>query len=266
MIKVLLVEDEELIRQGLRYTTPWEQYGCEVIGEAKDGEEGIEKILELKPDIVITDVKMPKLDGLSMIEQVREQVSCEYIILSGYDEFAYAKKAMYLEAHGYLLKPVDDEELEAVLASTSRRIEEKRRVYQSLSERKMAEPNGDSVDMGKIQDKYLERALAIIKERYQENLTLKSVADELYISESYLGKLFKNKMDYTFLEMLTLYRIRAAVELLQEVDQKVYEIAYKVGYSDTKYFSKVFKKVTGVKPMEIKNGYALPTGHILNKI
>lgn len=266
MINVLLVEDEELIRQGMRYTTPWEQYGCEVIGEAKDGVEGIEKILELKPDIVITDVKMPKMDGLTMIEQVREQVSCEYIILSGYDEFAYAKKAMYLEAHGYLLKPVDDDELEEILRSTIRRIEEKKMVYQSLSEKKILELSLDCADMGKVQDKYLERALHVMKERYQENLTLKSVADELYISESYLGKLFKNKMNYTFLEMLTLYRIRAAVHLLQEVDQKVYEIAYRVGYSDTKYFSKVFRKVTGVKPMEIKNGYALPTEHILNKI
>lgn len=266
MINVLLVEDEELIRQGMRYTIPWDQYGCEVIGEAKDGAEGIEKILELKPDIVITDVKMPKMDGLTMIEQVREQVSCEYIILSGYDEFAYAKKAMHLEAHGYLLKPVDDDELEEVLKLTIHRIEEKRLVYQSFSEKKISELNGDYADMGNIQDKYLERALHVMKDHYQENLTLKSVADELYISESYLGKLFKNKMNYTFLEMLTLYRIRAAVQLLQEVDQKVYEIAYKVGYSDTKYFSKVFKKITGVKPMEIKNGYALPTEHILNKI
>ena len=221
MINVLLVEDEELIRQGMRYTTPWEKYGCEVIGEAKDGVEGIEKILELKPDIVITDVKMPKMDGLTMIEQVRERVSCEYIILSGYDEFAYAKKAMYLEVHGYLLKPVDDGELEEILRSTIRRIEEKKMVYQSLSEKKILELSLDCADMGKVQDKYLERALHVMKERYQDNLTLKSVADELYISESYLGKLFKNKMNYTFLEMLTLYRIRAAVHLLQEVDQKV---------------------------------------------
>lgn len=266
MIKVLLVEDEELIRRGLKETTPWENYGCQVIGEAKDGVEGIEKILELKPDIVITDVKMPKLDGLSMIEQLREKVSCEYIILSGYDEFAYAKKAMYLEAHGYLLKPVDDEELEQVIGSTIRRIEEKRMVYQSLSEKKMERGVGEGLDAGNIQDKYLERALAIMKVRYQENLTLKSIADELYISESYLGKLFKSKLGYTFLEMLTLYRIRAAVEMLREVDQKVYEIADQVGYSDTKYFSKVFKKVTGVKPMEMKNGVVLPEEHILNKI
>lgn len=265
-MKVLLVEDEEVIRQGMRLTTPWQDYGCEVIGEAVDGEDGRKKILELKPDIVITDVKMPKMSGLEMIESLREQASCEYIILSGYDDFAFAQKAMHLEVHGYLLKPVDDDELSEVLENTIRRIREKQIVYKSLSERMEKEGNQEKVDFHNLQDKYLDRACKILKERYQENLTLKSVADELYISDSYLGKLFKSKTGYTFLEILTLYRIKKAVAFLEDTDMKVYEIAYAIGYSDSKYFSKVFRKVTGMKPMELKNGHRLAADNILNQL
>ena len=101
MIKVLVVEDEDLIRQGLKLTTTWSDFGSEIIGEAADGEEGREMILRLKPDLVITDIKMPKLSGLEMIESLQDEISCEYIILSGYDEFAYAKRAMRMGVRGY---------------------------------------------------------------------------------------------------------------------------------------------------------------------
>lgn len=258
MIRVLLVEDEELIREGLKLTTPWKEWGMEVVGEAGDGEEGVQKILELKPDIVITDVKMPKMDGLEMIERLRGRVSCEYIILSGYDEFAFVKQAMHLEVHEYLLKPVDDEEFKEALEKVSKKIK-KRRASEDGEEEQ-------ALDVRNIQDKYLDRAKAILRERYRENLTLKSVGDELFISDSYLGKLFKSRTGYTFLEMLTLYRIRAAVDYLQNTDKKVYEIAYAIGYSDSKYFSRVFYKVVGMKPMELKNGRPLPEDHILRQL
>ena len=265
MPKILIVEDEDLIRNGLKLTTPWNQFGFEVIGEAVDGLDGEEKILQLKPDIVITDIKMPKKTGLEMIEDLQGRISCEYIILSGYDEFAFAKKAMYLEVHGYLLKPVDDEELENVLWHTIRRVQEKRILYEQFSEHEeLGSPK--NLDFRNLQDKYLDRACSILKTRYADNLTLKTVADELSISDSYLGKLFKSKTSYTFLEMLTLYRMQAAVDLLQDTDKKIYEISYSIGYSDSKYFSKLFRKITGFKPMELKNGKHLPANHILNHI
>lgn len=265
MIRILIVEDEELIRNGLRLTTPWTQFGCEVIGEAVDGQDGEEQILRLKPDIVITDIRMPKESGLEMIEKLRGKISCEYIILSGYDEFSYAKKAVNLEVHGYLLKPVDDKELENVLRNTIRRVKEKKLLYEQFSRHGETDMSS-SVDFKDIQDKYLDKACAILQERFSENLTLKSVADELNISDSYLGKLFKAKTDYTFLEMLTLYRMKAAVDMLQNTDKKIYEVSYTIGYSDSKYFSKLFRKITGAKPMELKNGKPLPADHILNRL
>ena len=259
MMRVLLVEDEELIREGLRLTTPWEEMDMEVVGEAGDGEEGIEKILDLQPDIVITDVKMPKLGGLEMIEHLKGKTDCEYMILSGYDEFAFAKQALHLEVQEYLLKPVDDGELREALENIAAKIKKKQRAG---SEEELQQ----SPDVRNIQDKYLDRAREILRERYWENLTLKSVADDLLISDSYLGKLFKSKTGYTFLEMLTFYRIRAAVDYLCGTDKKVYEIAYAIGNSDPKYFSRVFCRVTGMKPMELKNGRHLPKDHILRRL
>lgn len=266
MIKVLLVEDEELILQGLKLTTPWESMDCRVIGEAMDGEAGMEQIMKLHPDIVITDIRMPKMSGLEMIDRLREQISCEYIILSGYDDFSYAQKALNMGVRGYLLKPVDDGELKEILTATVKTVLEKRAAYQSLSEKLESAGREEALNFVDLKDRYLERALEIIRDRYQENLTLKSVADELRISESYLGKLFKGKMSYTFLDMLTLYRIKGAAALLSQTDMKVYEVAYAIGYSDARYFSKVFRKIAGLKPMEVRNGHPIAKNNILNHL
>ena len=261
MIKVVLVEDEELIRQGMKLTMEWEKFECQVIGEAEDGEEGEEVIRKLKPDIVFTDIRMPKASGLTMMERLKGETHARFIILSGYDDFSYAKKAINLGAHGYLLKPIDDEEFEKVLENTVEKIK---------SEKKSASSEGSLNQQNPLQegfkDKYIAKACEIMRKRLPEELTLKMVADELNISESYLGKLFKNKTSYTFLDMLTLYRIRAAIDYLEQTDMKVYEISYKVGYNDSKYFSKTFQKLVGVKPKEYRDGYHLSPGNILNQL
>lgn len=261
MIKVVLVEDEELIRQGMKLTMEWEKFDCQVIGEAADGEAGAEVIKKLKPDIVFTDIRMPKLSGLAMMEQLKGDTHAKFIILSGYDDFSYAKRAINLGAYGYLLKPIDDEEFENVLRNVVEKIK---------SDMNTLSVEGTILSQNSLQegfqDKYVSKACKIMKMRLHEELTLKMVADELNISESYLGKLFKSKTSYTFLDMLTLYRIRAAIDYLEETDMKVYEISYKVGYSDSKYFSKTFQKLVGVKPKEYRNGCYLSPGNILNQL
>ena len=121
MDKVLLVEDEDIIRRGLLYAVDWLKEDCVVVGEAIDGVDGLEKIDTLRPDIVITDVKMPYLDGLGMLEQSRDR-GYEAIILSGYDEFSYAKRAISLDVTEYLLKPVDFDALHESLVRAKERL------------------------------------------------------------------------------------------------------------------------------------------------
>lgn len=258
MYKVVLVEDEPLILEGLRLTGPWPAFDCQVVGEAADALEAEAVIRRLRPDIVITDIHMPGISGLQLIERLRGSVPCEWIILSGYDQFEYARKAVNLGVKGYLLKPVDDEELKEVLRST----------LDSLRRRQgeAAPATGVIAQDSGVGERYLARAKVLMEKRCAEDLTLHGVAAELDISESYLGKLFKNSGGPTFLELLTLYRMKKAVQLLQETDKKVYEIAELTGYRDAKYFSAVFRKVVGCKPLELKGGFCLAADHPLNHL
>jgi two-component system response regulator YesN len=121
MYKVLLIDDEPIIRKGLKNTIPWDTYGCSVCGEAADGIEGLEKIKELKPEIIITDIRMPGMNGLDMIENIHEVVpGAKIIILTGYRDFEYAKRAIRVGAFDFLLKPSD---LEAMGKTIRRAVE-----------------------------------------------------------------------------------------------------------------------------------------------
>lgn len=265
MYKVIIVEDEKLTRIGLRMTFNWEALNCEVICDVADGVEGEQKIKELSPDIVITDIKMPHKNGIEMMYDLSESYHGEYIILSGFDDFSYAKQAIELGAKGYLLKPVDDMELTETLKRSIKEIERKREETYDLLARKEKRTDNMNAFSG-FSDKYISKACDIIRRRYKEDITSRMVAEELNISESYLEKLFKSKTNYTFHNMLTFYRIKVSVQLLEETDMKVYNIAYEIGYTDPKYFSKTFLKITGIKPTEYRNGYHISQDNILNQI
>ena len=118
MMRVLVVEDEEMIRKGIVLATDWQSLGCVVVGEAANGEEGIAQAEKCRPSLIITDLKMPKMDGLEMIAKLREAGCDAYIIiLTAYDSFTYAQTALRLGAVDFLLKPFHDGDLEnAVLA------------------------------------------------------------------------------------------------------------------------------------------------------
>ncbi|WP_304942156.1 response regulator transcription factor [Vallitalea guaymasensis] len=127
MYKVVLLDDENRIIRGLKVIIDWEKYDCEIIGEASNGIDGIELIKRTQPDIVITDIRMPKMDGLQMVQSLKEKdYSPEVIILSGYSEFEYAKKGMELGINCYILKPVEVEEMEACLTKLCKKLMKKK--------------------------------------------------------------------------------------------------------------------------------------------
>ena len=254
MYRVLLVEDEDIIRRGLLLSVDWLKAGCIVVGEAVDGEDGLRKIEELTPDIVITDVRMPYLDGLGMLAQSRGR-GYEAIILSGYDEFSYAKKAISLDVAEYLLKPVDFDALYEALSRIKERLrqrDELRRRERSRVEplpEELLEPASASV--GKYTGKLLRR----ICSDYAARLSLRELGEEYGVSEAYLHKCFKQDTNYTFNDFLNRYRIIQAAELLREGGRKVYEIGACVGFPDYKYFAIVFKKYAGCSPGKFRAQY-----------
>ena len=248
MLKIVLVEDEALLREGLLRTTPWQRYGYEVAGCAVDGEEGQRTILALQPDLVITDIRLPKLSGLDMIESLTGKASCDYVIISGHSEFSYAKRAISLGVKEYLLKPIDDAQLFDILEKFARTRQPEN------SDRTFSQSTTPAKSPG---DRYFHAACEYMCEHFAENITPGSVAQALSISESYLIKLFKRKSDASFLEVLKQYRMQEAARLLMEGELKVYEIANKLGYHDTQYFSNLFRKAMGVNPSEYRRSLSL---------
>lgn len=250
MLKVLLVEDENLIRRGLQYKLDWTEVNCVVAGEASTGQEGLARIAALRPDIVITDIRMPDMDGLEMLRQGRAICPFSAIIISGYSEFDYAQQAIRLGVQEYLLKPVDVNELKNAL----RRIAEGRR-------NEAAEPLPETLEKpASLQNKYADAMLQYIREHYAEHISLTDLSQQLNISCTHLNAKFKAETGYTFHDFLNHYRIRRAVEMQKRGNLKLYEIAERVGFSDYKYFNKVYKKYTGYSPNMIvpRQGGAVP--------
>lgn len=255
--KVVIVEDEKRVRQGIVMGTDWSKINCAVMGEASNGEEGIEIIRKCRPDIVITDIRMPKMTGLEMIQAIQEyDLSPCVIFLTAYDDFAYAQQALKLGAVDYLLKPFKDGQLEeAVLGVIAKKQKEEQRREQENSELR-DELRGDlHLDKGN-KSKYIMDAIAYIGQNYANpNISVGDVAESLGISEGHLSFLFRKETDSTLMAYVTKCRMRAAMNLLKNYRCKVYEAAEQAGYRDITYFSKTFKKYVGVSPSEYQSRY-----------
>lgn len=174
MYRVLLVEDEEIIRKGIRYSVPWEECGCSVVGEAENGAVGEEKIAELQPDIVITDITMPVKNGLEMIADTREKFNYIAIILTGYSEFEYAQQAIRNGVSDYLLKPLDMDEMRTALekavrlAGDNQYLQQREDEAEAVRSRTALPPLSED----KVTDPLVLRIVAYLKENYRSKITL----------------------------------------------------------------------------------------------
>lgn len=247
MYKVVVVEDEKLVRQGIVHGTDWSKIDCMVAGAAEDGEEGLETIRKYHPDIIITDICMPKMNGIEMVKILREEdVDAVVIFLTAYEEFSYAQAAVKLDAADYLLKPFEDGQLEAAVE----------RILKKSKKAATEEKNPECTLTKGDKSKYIMDAIAYIEENYADpNISVRSAAERLSISEGHLSHLFRKETDFTFLSYLMQCRMRAAKNLLKDHKRKVYEVAEMVGYRDITYFSVTFKKQVGVSPSEYQDRY-----------
>ena len=250
MNRVVVVEDETMARKGIILTIDWAALDCVIAGEAANGEEGAELAERLSPDIVVTDVKMPRMDGVEMIAKLRENgCQAKFIILTAYSDFKYAQSALRLGVSDYLLKPLKDGELELVV----RRIQGQEEALESKAAKEQDMPVFRLNPVKNTKNKYVEQAVQLIREHFREDINISTVAGELEISEGYLSRVFKKETDYTFTSYLTRYRMKKAMSLLKDCRVKVYEVAEQVGYSDTAYFSAQFKKLIGISPSEYQD-------------
>ena len=237
---IMIVEDEYLVRQGISSLVNFKKFNMQVIGEAENGLEAWEKIQAECPDIILTDINMPKMNGIKLAQLAREQYPQLHIIfLTGYDDFDYALSAVKLGADDYLLKPFSREDVEAMLIKVKEKLdkEKKQQVH-------------ELVEKGEFSD--LEQA---IHDRLADTeLSLKSLSFQLGFNSSYLSVLIKKELGLPFQDYLIQERMKRAKLLLLTTDLKVYEIAEQVGFEDMNYFSQRFKQIVGVTPRQFKKG------------
>lgn len=349
----MIVDDEPAIRRGLQRLIKWKDYGFSICSLARNGNDALKKMNKIYPHLIITDIKMPRLDGLGLIEYIRETINDQnmaFIVLSGYNDFNFAKQAIKYNVKRYLLKPIDEEELIELLQEVRQEVEknnnekyfyEKRtdkfnrhfkdikgfneliqdleqnkkgeientlkKIFQQFWENKLHPAiikihldnyfikisdivknlNGDidnlfnqnlfqinltNLSYSELKEEVtkfsyecsdyivelkkncgtINRAKQYIKNNYNRKIKVKEVAEELYVNPAYLGQLFKKETGVNFRYYLNQIRLKKAREMLQRTDLCIYQIAQKVGYSNTDYFIKKFKESEGCTPVEYR--------------
>lgn len=242
-MRIVVVEDEEGSRLGLIKLIHSIDPALTVVGEAGNGEQGIEIIHKLMPDVVVTDIRMPVMDGITMIEKLEGQVwcKCHFIIISSYSDFEYARQALRFQVSDYLLKPITYEEVENIM-------------FKLLSKSKPGIYNVKDINevspIPEDASPIVKQAAGVIQREYAGALTLENIAERLNISGEYLSQLFSRQMKVTLTSYLKKCRMEAAKKLLLEHKGSIQEVAAMVGYTNTKYFFKVFRDSTGVTPTE----------------
>lgn len=240
-IKLLIADDEDVIRNGISKYVKLHTDRFNKILLAENGQETIDQILKYRPDIVLLDVQMPVKTGLEVMKEIKlAGLSPIIIILSGHDEFKYAQQALRLGAKDYVLKPVRSSDILKMLVEFADEL--------SLPEKNIEGCKETGLNP------VVNQAKEYIEENYYSNITLQQVADKVSISAGYLSTLFNQELKCGFTDFLNEVRVNHACMYLKQNYFKTYEIAYKIGFNDEKYFSKVFKKIKGMSPSEYKKG------------
>lgn len=236
---LLIVDDEDTIRNGISKYIQLHTDRFDQVYTAANGEKAIEIILRNKPDIMILDMQMPIKDGIEVMRETKRAGVLPYtLVLSGYDEFRYCQQALRLGAKNYLLKPVRSSDILGMVLQAADELYGK----ETLSIQELA------VEKNKL----VEIAMEYVQEHYYERISLTDVAGKIGVTPGYLSTLFQKQLDQGFVDFLNSIRIARACAYLEQNYLKTYEIAYKVGFNDEKYFSKVFKKIKGCSPSEYK--------------
>ena len=239
-LRVLLVDDEIIIRRGFRQLFDWEAHDCEVVGEATDGMEALSQIDSLNPDIVIMDINIPIMNGLKVIQLSRmKHPKTAFIIVSGYDDFAYCREALRLQITDYILKPVDYEEFGACIDN----------LKIALFQQKSAEETEGG------EERIINKIVRFVQNHLAEEISLSVLAEEFHFSTQYVSQLFKNEIGVNFLTYLTNIRMEKAKKLLLSTDLPIAEVSEQSGYGDYRVFTKVFKKSEGVTPSQYRRDF-----------
>lgn len=239
---VLIVDDEPVTRNAIGNFITQKLTDFRVVSSFTNGADAIEYIQSFPVDIVISDIRMPRMDGLELAERIHQDYpSIAVLILSGYSEFEYARRALQYGVTNYLLKPLDFNEL----AENLNRIK--------IARGSTEETSGSEQEKILSDDLHIQKALEYIHSHYAEDLTRDSVASAVFLSTAYFSRLFREKMGQSFIDYLTEIRMAKAAELLK-TNMRIEVVAKKVGYLNRNQFSKNFLRFSGKLPTEYRKG------------
>lgn len=264
MYNLLIAEDIEIIRNMLVNDIDWASAGMRVSGIAVNGLEALELVERNPPDILLSDIRMPMMDGFRLIMEVYERFpAVKSIILTAYSDFNYAQNAIKLGVIDFVLKPVDEEELfNAVKRAIGLIEKEREQQKQSEFARKIIKEklpdvkNPVQVIDGKSNMKNIklvEQVMEYIKSNVCADISLGSIAEAIYLNPNYLNRVFKQTTGESMYQFIIRCKMEKAAEFLKDPTAKVYEVCEKVGYQDQKHFSSIFTKHFGIHPSEYRN-------------
>jgi len=234
---VLLIDDELPVHLAIHSLVNWTALGLKEPQSAYNGMEGLKCMEHLRPDIAFVDMNMPLMGGVDFLTVAsRNHPYCQYIVVSGYDDFRYAKAAIRAGAVDYLLKPVDRTELERALRKAILRLPEKERMPKEQTPTEV---------IANVHD-YISR-------HYQKDISVEELAERFFFSKEYLTRLFRNQYGCAIYEYVLQLRMNNACEYLMDSGLTIQEIAEKMGYSSANYFGKAFKRRYGQTPSEFRD-------------
>ena len=236
MFKIIFVDDEFLVLEGLKRIIDWNEFDIEIAGTAQSAIEGLNLIKQKNPDIVITDIRMRGMDGLDMIRHAYDGGYSGYtIILSGHQDFEYARRAIESRVYRYLLKPIDVKEMKETV----------KKIVDELNEKNSTIGSGTNI---------FEHVVNYINSHFNEDIQLSKLAKKYNFELTHFSKSFKKKIGVNYVDYVLNLRVTAAKKYLTDTDMSVEEIAERIGYRDVNYFREIFKKNTGMTPSEYKKG------------
>lgn len=244
MYKVLIIDDIPLVRDAIRLLGQWDLFGITEIFEAGNALEGCEIIHREAPDIIITDMKMPVMDGTQLLKQLEDHhIKSKIIIISGYSDFKYMKLALQSKVIDYILKPIDPQDLNNALSIAVSEIESGQPPVQALEKDESTATSNQLIN----------EITAFVNRHYMSDITLTELADKFFLSKEHLSRMFKKETGVNLFSYIMKLKLEKGKLLLTETNLTLEEIAQKLGFSTGNYFSKVFKKNTGLSPRDYRS-------------
>lgn len=276
MYKVIIVDDEPIIVEGLKLGIEWANWNCEIAGTASNGLVGLELMRKIKPDILISDISMNNMDGLAMVAAIKsEYPDIEVCLLTGFRNFEYAQQAIKLGVTRFLLKPSKIDELEEAISAMTNNLkqngndssnaeidsiwnrsdEEENYIYETFIKNhpECDTPEKDRLKCTDANNFILKNALKFIYEHYKLKLSLLDVAEQCFISSWHLSKLLNQYTGRGFFEIVNTIRIDKAKDLLENKNYKIQDVSERVGFQDVTHFCRIFKSYVGKSPSDYRN-------------